>query len=83
MQKVEHSEMKNSALGKDWVGYTKIDISERTSVWGNLSFLWIAYFCWYRGGDPICISTIGQLIVEMTFVSFFMGKALLGLQLYF
>jgi hypothetical protein len=31
--------MKNSALGKDWVGYTKIDISERTSVWGNLSFL--------------------------------------------
>jgi hypothetical protein len=39
MQKVEHSEMKNSALGEDWVGYTKIDISERTSVWGNLSFL--------------------------------------------
>lgn len=31
MQKVEHSEMKNLALGKDWVGYTKIDISERTS----------------------------------------------------
>ncbi len=55
--------MKNSALGEDWIGYTKIDILERTSVWGN--------FCWYRGGDPICISTIGQLIVEMTFVSFF------------
>jgi len=75
MQKVEHSEMKNSALGEDWIGYTKIDILERTCVWGN--------FCWYRGGDPICISAIGQLTVEMTFVSFFMGKGLLGLQLYF
>ncbi len=75
--------MKNSALGEDWVGYTKIDISERTSVWGNLSFLEQLTFAGIEEEIPFACQPLGKLIVEMTFVSFFMGKGFLGLQLYF
>jgi hypothetical protein len=37
MQKVEHSEMKNSALGKDWVGYTK-DWTSQKGLWCGVTY---------------------------------------------